>query len=145
MKNLFGLLFFFLFAVFCRGEFKFWSCVVYAKLGKSKTDSSLDPYTNDMQRIFGYQHYEILGSQWSSHSIDQPNYLAPTQEFALKLIPLTVPTDTEKFYLKLYQKKDILLKSRIRLPQKSPLYIAGPSYGKGKIIFIIDVKTEPKK
>lgn len=129
----------------CHGETKFWSCVVYAKMGKDKTDLSLSKYTNDMQRIFGYQHYEILGSQWSSHSIDQPNCLAPTKEFSIKLIPLAVPTDQEKFYLKLYQKKEILLKSRIRMPQESPLYIAGPTYGKGKIIFILDAKSELKK
>lgn len=144
MKILIFSLFCLCLANFCQGESKIWSCVVYAKAGKGNVDPSLSNYTNDMQRIFGYRHYEILGSQWSSHPIDQPNCIAPTKEFVLKFIPLTVSTNKSKFYLKLYQNKDILLKSRIRLPYKSPLYIAGPSYGSGKLIFILEVKPESK-
>ena len=145
MKIIIVSLFFFVLTTFSQAEPKIWSCAVYAKAGEGEVDSALNQYTNDMQRIFGYHNFEIMDSQWSSQPMDQPNCMTLTKEFALKLVPLTVLPDKSKFYLKLYQKKDILLKSRVHLPDKSPLYIAGPAYGKGKIIFILEVKSQPEK
>lgn len=127
-----------------QGEPRIWSCVVYAKSGKGNIDPLLSSYTNDLKRIFGYCHYEIVGSEWSKQSINQQNWIMPTREFFLKLTPLTNWNSHSQFEMELYQNKDILLKSRFRMPHETPLYIAGPSYGKGKLIFILEVKPEPK-
>jgi hypothetical protein len=142
MKKVFPFLILLFMASVVQSEPKIWSCVVYGKAGEGNIEPSLNPYTNDMQRIFGYRHYEIIGSQWSENSPDQPNWLKPTKEFVLKLTPLKTTPKGSQFYLKLYQnqKREVLLKSRLCMPHSKPLYIAGPAYGKGKIIFILEMK-----
>ena len=144
MKNFVTFSFFILLTGLCKAQPKIWSCVVYAKAGQGSIDPILNNYTNEMKRIFGYCHYDVIGSRWSTHSIDQPNWIMPTKEFFLKLTPLTNWNNLCQFEMELYQKREILLKSRFRMPHQSPLYIAGPSYGKGKIIIILEVKTQPQ-
>ncbi|MBX7157688.1 MAG: hypothetical protein K1X66_04800 [Verrucomicrobiae bacterium] len=147
MKKVFPFLILLLTSSLSQAQSKIWSCVVYGKMGEGNVESALTPYTNEMQRIFGYRHYEIIGSQWTDRALDQPNWLKPTKEFILKLSPVSTASNNSQFYLKLYQdqKREVLLKSRLRMSPATPLYIAGPAYGKGKIIFILEMKDTDSK
>ena len=45
-----------------------------------------------------------------------------------------------KVQLELYVKKKLVVTSEAKLAREAPLYIRGPSWGRGRLIFILEVR-----
>lgn len=122
-------------------EQRVWGCLAHANLKSVPSDPRLITFTNQLQKVFGYPHYDIVGATWGTEPANKENMVIPTKEYYAKLVPLgTDDKQIQKYSLDLYQKEKVLLKSTISMPTNAPLFIAGPVFGSGQLVFILELR-----
>jgi len=97
-----------------------------------------------LKRIFGYNDFELVGSE--TETIDEltENWLVPTPVFPLSVTARPAPSKEARggylLNLKIFQGKRHLVDTEVKLAPGSPLFIRGPLYGKGQLIIVLQVQ-----
>jgi hypothetical protein len=125
---------------------RIWSAVVVATNAASPTDppSELREFAPRLKRIFGYNQFEIIGSAAQQIDDQVESWLVPSQSFSLCVkARRTTSKEARGGYLlnlQLFQDKRPLVDTEAKLAPGSPLFIRGPQYGKGQILFVLMIK-----
>ncbi len=125
---------------------KIWSAVILAtSVDKPKeVPTELKEFAPRLKKIFGYNQFEMEGS--ATEEIDEltENWLLPSPVFPLSVTARpALAKEARGGYLlnmKVFQGKQHLVDTEVKLAPGSPLFIRGPLYGKGQIIIALQVR-----
>ena len=129
-----------------RAEDKIWTAVVLATNAASpkETPKELRDSLPKLKSIFGYNQFEIIGSASDKIEDKSDLRLTPTQSFWIQAKARRATSKEARggylLSLPIFQEKRQLVDTEARLAPGSPLFIRGPEYGKGQIVFALMIE-----
>lgn len=141
-----ALLFLLLLATSVEAGDKIWSAVLLAtNVAKPKpAPAELKPVAARLQRVFGYNQFEIVGSAAAAVTDDTNLSLTPTKTFWLNLQARRASSpDARGGYLLnllLYQNERPLVDTVAVIAPASPLFFRGPLSARGQVIVVLQVQ-----
>ena len=126
---------------FAAGD-RIWSALALATIEHSvapvpKPLESLAPAINE---IFGYNSLYLLGEKKRELFDGGEQWLIPSKEFFFKIQCLSQEVTSYLLRIELYSEKNLLVTDEAKLSKDAPLYIRGPQWGRGLLIFVLEVR-----
>ena len=128
------------------GNDKIWSALVVATNAASPKDppAELREFAPRLNRIFGYNQFELVGNATEIIDDKIESWLVPSQSFWLGVKARRCTSKEARggylLNLQLFHDKRPLVDTEAKLAPGSPLFIRGPQYGKGQIIIVLQVQ-----
>ncbi len=123
----------------------FWGALVFAKPGEAAEGANPVPEetAGRLARAFeGFDSFELLGQHTQGVVFrDYVNWIVPSDEINLEL-ESKGPAEGGgmKVLLKLWQKQKVLVKTDAAVRPGSPVFIAGPEWRDGRLIFVLELR-----
>lgn len=119
-----------------------WTAVVLATKEKSPKEPPrwLARYEAKLQRIFGYNQFEVIGRSVERMRRSDGQWLIPTKQFYLEVSTEGGSGGSYLLQFKLWHEKNLLLETKARVKPGSPLFVRGPQHGRGQVIFVVEVR-----
>lgn len=127
-------------------EDRIWGAVVFATNEKSPKEApgQLEPIAGRLRRVFGYNQFEIIGSASEKIDDQDESWLVPSPTFKLGVRARKSRSKEARggylLNLRLYHEKRPLVDTEAKLAPGSPLIIRGPQYGKGQLLFVLQIQ-----
>lgn len=134
------------FALPARAGDKIWTAVVLATNAASPKEApkELRDSLPKLKRVFGYNQFELIGSASDKIEDQAELRLTPTQSFWIQAKARRATSKEARggylLSLQLFNEKRQLVDTEARLAPGSPLFIRGPEYGKGQIVFALMIE-----
>lgn len=91
--------------------------------------------------IFGFKHYELMREQDIVLHNEWEQWFVPRKDFFLCLKPLhREPGESKMIYYEIYKDGFFLVKGKYEPREGTPLFIGGPFFHKGQLIFVLDAR-----
>jgi len=125
---------------------KIWSAVLLATNASNPkpAPAELKPIAARLQRVFGYNQFEIVGRDTAAIDDDAKFSLTPTKTFWLNLQARRASSpDARGGYLLnllLYQNDRALVDTVAVIAPQSPLFFRGPMSARGQVIVVLQVQ-----
>ena len=127
-----------------------WGALVYAtdsaeKLTGVKSEpAKLLPDLNDrLGKVFPWAHFEILGQHTQDVFRQYESWVVPTTDLFLKVDSKGRDANGGMhLHLQFWRQEQVLLKTDALLRRHSPLFIAGPKWRDGQLIFVLLLAEE---
>jgi hypothetical protein len=125
-----------------RAEDNIWAALVLAtnEHPAKAAVKELAPYVRGMHTVFGYNSFYLLGQKKQKLVEGRGEWIVPSKVVFLKLRCLDRNPASYTVQLDLYVKKRMVVTSKVKLARGAPLYIRGPAWGKGRLVFILEVR-----
>ena len=129
-------------ALSARAEDRVWSALVLAtkETPERPVPESLKEFAPTIKRVFGYPSLYLLGEKKRAIQAGGEEWLVPTDDFFFKVKCLSQDASSYQMEIELYRKKDLLVTTQAKLARNAPLYIRGPQWGEGQLIFLLEVR-----
>jgi len=116
-----------------------WSALVLAtnEHPAKAAPASLKPFAAGLHNIFGYNTYYLVGSKDLDLGKGSAVWVVPSKEVFLKLRCIDRTPTMYHVQIDLYVRKQLVVTSEVKLGAGAPLYIRGPAWGKGRLVFIL--------
>lgn len=101
---------------------------------------SLKNFAPVIKEVFGYNSLYLLGQKKRGLVSGGEEWLVPSEEFFVRVQCLSQEETHYKLRIELYRGKKLLVTTEARLARDAPLYIRGPNWGKGQLIFLLEVR-----
>jgi hypothetical protein len=124
-----------------------WGALVFATndaslLSKNdqKTPIQLPKLEDRLGKVFPFKHFEILGQHHQDIFREYESWVVPSRDLFLK-IDSKGPADGGgvKLHLQVWREQQVLVKSDAVLRFGSPLFIGGPDWKGGRLIFVLSL------
>jgi len=128
-----------------RAQDKIWSAVLFATNVSSPKEApdELKPIAARLKRVFGYNQFEIVGSDQADLADGVERQLNPTKVFWFNLQARHASIKEARggylLNVKLNQQKRALVDTVALIAPDSPLFFRGPLHGKGQILMVLQV------
>lgn len=99
----------------------------------------LEPFGADLERIFGYNSFYVLGTDQENIYMGNEEWFVPSEEFFVKITILEQLKAHYRLQVDLFQRKKLLVSSEVELAMDAPVYIRGPQWGKGQLVMVVSV------
>lgn len=121
---------------------KIWTGLVLATTEEPAKPPSekLEPFVEEIHEIFGYKTYYLLRQKKEKIVEGTEEWVIVTNQLNLKLRCTGRTKTTYQVNLELYADGKFLLTSDVELARDAPLFIRGPQWGKGRLIFVMEVR-----
>jgi hypothetical protein len=97
-----------------------------------------------LHEVFGFKHYELLKSQEVELHQEWEQWFVPRKDFFIRLEPLHGEADAPRIIdYEIYKDGFIVAKGRYEPRAGTPLFINGPDFHQGRLIFVL--KARPPK
>ncbi|MCF7789603.1 MAG: hypothetical protein K9N47_26000 [Prosthecobacter sp.] len=105
---------------------------------KEPTHTGLPKLNERLGRVFPYKHFEILGQHRQDIFREYESWVVPSRELFMK-IDSKGPADKGgvNLHLQVWREQQVLVKSDAVLRKDSPLFIGGPPWKEGRLIFVL--------
>ena len=130
---------------------KVWGALIYASNGESVepgdgVPDELEDLTDRLAKVFHYTRFEILGQHTQDIFRQYESWVVPSKELFLKL-DSKGPAEGGGINLNLqfWNKEQVLVKTDTVLRQDSPLFIGGPKWKEGKLLFVLLLTSEDER
>ena len=129
-----------------RGEDKVWSAVLIATnvASPKEAPAELRPIAARLKRVFGYNQFEIVGTDQAELEDGVERQLKPTKTFWLKLKARHASIKEARggylLNMQLYQEKRALVDTVTLIAPDSPLFFRGPLHARGQVLIVLQVK-----
>ena len=133
-------------AASARAEDKMWTAVVLATNSASPKEAPAELRASlpKLKRVFGYNQFEIIGSATEKIADGSELKLTPTKSFWIQAKARRATSKEARggylLSLQLFHEQRQLVDTETRLAPGSPLFIRGPEYGKGQIVFALMIE-----
>lgn len=126
-------------------EDKIWTGIILAdNSGKdgvvrvgNRWPAAMSGREKQLQRIFGYRHFKILGQTQRKIRSGEEDWLVPSKNFYLKVDTKQKIPGGYLMNLQLWQEKKMLVEATVKIRKTGPLYIRGPQIGRGQLIIAV--------
>ncbi|MED5586017.1 MAG: hypothetical protein VYB61_06645 [Verrucomicrobiota bacterium] len=121
---------------------KFWGALVYASNDTAEKQVKKDLALRLGKAFKQYKTFELLGQHTQDKVFrDYVNWIVPSDELNLEFESKGPAEDGGmKVLLKLWQKKKVLVKSDAVIKPGKPLFIAGPLWRGGRLLFVLELR-----
>jgi hypothetical protein len=121
---------------------RIWSALVLATREDSPppVPEALKEFAPAIRKVFGYNSLYLLGEKKRDLYSGGEEWLVPSKEFFFKVQCLSQNTTSYTLRIELYRGKDLLITAETKLARGAPLYIRGPEWGRGQLIFVLEVR-----
>lgn len=125
-----------------QAEDRIWAALVLAtnETPPKPTPEPLSNFAPDLQKIFGYNSFYVLGEKRKRICENTEEWIVPSKEVFLHLACVGQDVASYELTLDLYAHKKLVLTSRVKLARGAPLYIRGPQWGRGQLIYILEIR-----
>lgn len=123
-----------------RVDAKIWGALIYASNHevpeKNRTKKDIDERLGKVFKEF--KTFEQLGQHTQGVVFsDYQNWVVPSDDFNLNFESKGTTKDGMNLMLKLWQDEKVLVKTDVTLKKGSPLFIRGPNWRSGRLIFVL--------
>jgi len=121
---------------------RIWSALVLAtKENPARpVPESLTDTAPVIKKVFGYTSLYLLGEKKRNLVSGGEEWLVPSKEFFFKVQCLSREETAYNLRIELYRSEKLLLTTDVKLARGAPLYIRGPMWGEGQLIFLFEVQ-----
>ncbi|HEU4678243.1 MAG TPA: hypothetical protein VFS35_01905 [Terrimicrobiaceae bacterium] len=121
---------------------RIWSALVLATREDSPppVPEVLKEFAPAIRKIFGYNSLYLLGEKKRDLYSGGEEWLVPSKEFFFKVQCLAQSPTSYTLRIELYRVKDLLITTEAKLARGAPLFIRGPEWGRGQLIFVLEVR-----
>jgi hypothetical protein len=124
---------------------KVWGALVYAANDSQSLTGSQEkapPEFADLNsrlgKVFKYQHFEILGQHLQDVFREYESWVVPTKDLFLKVDSKgPAKGGGMNLHLQFWREQQVLVKTDATLRKESPLFIGGPKWRDGQLIFVL--------
>ncbi|MFO1483961.1 MAG: hypothetical protein U1F71_11430 [Verrucomicrobiaceae bacterium] len=126
-------------------EGKVWGALIFAANEKGQLTgagdqepSRLKNLNERLSKVFSFKHFEILGQHQQDIFREYESWVVPSRDLFLK-IDSKGPADNGgvNLHLQVWREQQVLVKSDAVLRPDSPLFIGGPKWKDGRLIFVL--------
>ena len=100
---------------------------------------ALKSEAGDMEKIFGYNEFRVLGEKKKAVPTGQEDWLVASRQFILNVDTLKKITGGYALALQLREEDRVLIGADVKLRRDHPLFIRGPFVGEGQILILLTV------
>lgn len=125
-------------------EGQVWGALIYAsdtapQGGNNETPpASLKNLPERLGKAFPYKHYQILGQHLQDVFREYESWVVPSKDLFLKVDSKGPAVGGGvNLHLQFWRDQQVLVKTDVVLKANSPLFIAGPTWREGKLIFVL--------
>ena len=106
--------------------------------GKEPEHADLPKLHERLAKVFPFKHFEVLGQHRQDIFREYESWIFPSQDLFMK-IDSKGPAENEglNLHLQVWRRHQVLVKSDAILRKDSPLFIGGPPWKKGRLIFVV--------
>jgi hypothetical protein len=121
---------------------RIWAALVLATKDSPPTPipDALQKFAPAIKKIFGYNSLYLLGEKKRELVSGGEEWLVPSKEFFFRVQCLLQGPTFYKLRIELYRDQSLLLTTEANLAKDAPLYIRGPAWGRGQLIFLLEVR-----
>lgn len=107
---------------------------------REQAPASLPRLNERLGKIFPFKHFEILGQHRQDIFREYESWVVPSRDLFLK-IDSKGPADEGgvNLHLQVWREQQVLVKSDVILRSGSPLFIGGPAWKDGRLIFVLSL------
>ena len=100
-----------------------------------------------LKKVFAkFGTFELLGQSSEALFKDTYSWVAPSKEFCMKFDSKGLTADGGyKLDLQLWSQDKAIVKTDAILKANSPVFIEGPAWGKGRLLFVVQLQEEKEK
>lgn len=118
-----------------------WSALIYASTVQEPPPPppEIAPYGQKLQRVFGYNRFQILSQHRQAMASQPETWLIPGDGFSLRV---GAQRSRENFLLnlQLFQEQRLAVKTIALLTRQTPIFLRGPQSGDGQLIIVVAVE-----
>lgn len=107
----------------------------------ARNDAGVDPqlgaHIGELQAMFAYTSYRLLSSKSLVLETGQSGVVDLPDDRRLKITPQTVQGDRADIVLQMLRRKRTVFQTQIQLLNRGSLFVGGPEYRDGNLIFQI--------
>ncbi|GAA5146162.1 hypothetical protein GCM10023213_38800 [Prosthecobacter algae] len=123
---------------------KVWGALIFASNespkggSKEQPPASLADLPQRLSKVFPYKHYEILGQHLQDVFREYESWVVPSKDLFLK-VDSKGPSSGGgvNLHLQFWRDQQVLVKTDAVLRSDSPLFIGGPKWREGQLIFVL--------
>ena len=122
-----------------------WGALIFATNDASQLTGAKEPIHAELPRlnerlakVFPFKHFEILGQHRQDIFREYESWVVPSRDLFMK-IDSKGPADKGgvNLHLQVWREQQVLVKSDAVLRKDSPLFIGGPPWKEGRLIFVL--------
>ncbi len=119
-----------------------WSALVLATKEETPRPApdQLEEIAPTLKKVFGYNTFYLLGDKKKSLVTGGEEWLIPSEEFFVKVKCLSRDPAHYNLAIDLYRGEKLLVTTQARLAKDAPLIIRGPQWGRGQLVFVLEVR-----
>lgn len=131
---------------------KVWGGLIYASTAPSANDldgktlpKGLQDLPQRLNKVFKFTHFELLGQHNQDVFRQYESWVVPSRDLFLK-VDSKGPAEGGgvNLHLQFWQEQQVLVKTDAVLRVDSPLFIGGPKWRDGQLIFVLMLTREEK-
>jgi hypothetical protein len=105
---------------------------------KEEAPAGLPNLKKRLAKVFPFKHFEILGQHQQDIFREYESWVVPSRDLFMK-IDSKGPADRGgvNLHLQVWREQQVLVKSDAVLRKDSPLFIGGPPWKDGRLIFVL--------
>lgn len=134
---------------------KVWGGLIFASSGATAKDLPKDQLPKDLAdlpqrlgRVFDFQHFELLGQHTQDIFREYESWVVPSKDLFLKIDSKGPVPSSEgggmNLHLQFWQEQKVLVKTDTVLRPHSPLFIGGPRWRDGRLVFVLLLTQQQK-
>jgi hypothetical protein len=124
---------------------KVWGALIYASKGEamempSDAPANLKDLPARLAKVFPFTRFEIIGQHHQDIFRQYESWVVPSKELFVKL-DSKGPAEGGgmKLDLQFWREQEVLVKTDTVLRQGSPLFIGGPKWREGRLLFVLQL------
>jgi hypothetical protein len=128
-------------AAWAEGD-RIWTALVLAtkETPPGVIPAGLQEFAGPIKKIFGYNSLYLLGERKRDLISGGEEWLVPTKDFYFRVECLSQGIASYTLRIELYHEKSLLMTTEAKLAKDAPLYIRGPAWGRGQLVFLLEVR-----
>jgi len=96
---------------------------------------------HSLREVFGFKHYELIQAEEIELGHEWEQWFVPRKDFFLRMEPLPRQPGAPKLIdYEIYKDGFIVAKGRFEPREGTPLFINGPDFKQGRLIFVLDAQ-----
>lgn len=130
---------------------KVWGALLYgspagsgADVAKGDLPKGLQDLSARLGKVFSFSHFELLGQHTQDVFREYESWVVPSKDLFLKVDSKgKAEGGGINLHLQFWQEQQVLVKTDAVLREQSPLFIGGPKWRDGQLIFVL-MLTKPQ-
>ncbi len=113
---------------------------------REPTPASLPRLNERLAKVFPFEHFEILGQHRQAIFREYESWVVPSRDLFLKIDSKgPAARGGVNLHLQVWREQQVLVKSDAVLHAGSPLFIGGPAWKDGRLIFVLSLERKESR